>query len=209
MAGNYLGIEYTNPIPPGEAYSLTDGTTDGTYNYSVGVTSAHDPSGQWLYRFDRSWANWEAPFDVRLGGSTVSAITYEPQAQELLVAKSMTYGDDPYWRKIHKFTRGGTFLGDIILDAPSEGPNLSYMSALAMDVDGTLWFMNDNGGGLRGYLYHYATNGNYLGRQYYSELDMFAGAQQTPLGGEISAVPEPSSWLLAAAGLLTMIRRRA
>lgn len=72
-----------------------------------------------------------------------------------------------------------------------------------MDVDHSLWF---EAYGI-GTIYHYDTNGNFLG------TDSYAGLGYA-LGGEIGAVPEPSSFALLGLGgvglaIIAFRRRRA
>ncbi len=107
-----LTTRYTHPATPACAW---DGTTDGTYHYTI------DTAGG-VYRLDRDWTN-----PVRLfGAGSIGSLTYDPTNDSLWVSQFST-------ATITEYTLAG-----LALRSFTTGHTQNM--ALALDhVDGTLW----------------------------------------------------------------------
>jgi hypothetical protein len=112
LNGNDLGARYTHP--PGSQRTW-DGTTDGTFHYSI------DSSGS-VYRSNQDWSN-----PVRLfGAGSIGSLTYDPDTDSLWVSQFSTM-------IVTNYTMAGTALSSF-----STGHTQNM--ALALDhLDGTLW----------------------------------------------------------------------
>jgi hypothetical protein len=177
----YLGTDYTS----GDLNFL-DGTSDGTYNYSVGFLTGR------VYRTNLDWSNPTELFDTGLGRGNSLGITYDPVNDSLWVSA---------WNStnVYDFTLAGGLVSSF------DAGHVSITS-LAMDrADHTLWLGNAHNFGT---FQQFSTTGTLLQTQFYENM-----AQQNTLGGEFvdGDVPEPASGLLlgcALAGLVMLRRRR-
>jgi hypothetical protein len=163
-----------------------DGTTNGTQNFAV------DQNSGGVYSFGLDWSDPQPIFTT--GGADDSVITYEAANNSLWIQNedNLTLTD---------YTLAGAVVSSFTPAATGhEG------LALAMDVDGTLWF-SDYGTNT---LEHYATDGTNLGSFTFTNLDgattlgapFFNGAE---IGG---AVPEPGTMLLLALPMVALSWRR-
>jgi len=176
------GIDYN--APSASVDSFFDGTTDGTFNYSVGYFNGL------VYRMNRDWSNPTALFDTGNNGAHSLGITYDTLTNSLWVSQ---------WdgSAVSNFTLSG-----ILLSSFNVGFN--RITSLAYDpADGSLWMgtQNDFGASIRTF-YQYSTSGQQLSTAIYADL-----SGQNYLGGEFditpSAVPEPSSLALVVLAALT------
>lgn len=182
LAGNPLpGGPYTNNIANSQ---LHDGTSDGSYNYSVDYTTGN------VLRFDRSWASPSTLFNATADIPGAGWIT-------------MNAADGSFWISqwggpdlVAHFSSTGALLG-------SFNSGILGSVGLALDpVDGTLW-MGDASFNLHQFSQAgvslqsvpYAVTGSWYGMEFDS----------TP-------VPEPSTLMLCASGFAALAasrRRRA
>lgn len=137
-----------------------DGTGDGQWNYAVDYLSGD------VYRFDSAWSFDAVLFSQNEAGW--QGITWERFGSGVWLSNFLT-------GEIIRVALDGTLLGGF------DTQRALTLTALAMDLDGSLWLVANDGGG-PSTLEHYATDGTYLGGEALAGL----GA---PLGGEIGAVP--------------------
>ncbi len=133
LALNYLGTNYAFASLPGRAY---DGTTDGSWNYTVDVFDGH------VYRLDRDWLSPVLMFS--LGGAVSGGITYNSLNGTLLIAGPT----------------GSGMVGEYMMNGLQIGGGyygLGAITNLAYDVDGTVW--SHSGSSLQ----HFTTGGTGLG----------------------------------------------
>lgn len=175
LDGTLTGTIYTNNVSGSYFY---DGTTDGTFNYTVDYLTGD------VYRFTDAWEEPTVLFS--LGSSLEYAgITHDPTNDSLWLANGET-------GKVENYTLDGNLLSDFDAVFP--------MLGLALDpADGTLWLSPFD---FSGDLIQYSKGGEQLGQVNCSGLVGVA-----PLGAEFQYIPEPASFtLLILAGWL--IRRR-
>jgi hypothetical protein len=187
--GGQPGAEYTlSGIFTGTTYpgywEHYDGTTDGSYNYSV------DYGGN-VYKFNRDWTD-----PVRIFGTTwgtySTGITYDPTNNSLWFSY---YGGS----EIENLSMTGQLL--------SSFTTVLSPTFLAMDyADGTLWTASRYGNAL----YQYSRTGALLSSQTYSDPDggtLFGGGF---FGAEFQfqSTPEPATIAFMALGGLAIVRRR-
>ncbi len=189
LSGNYLGTQYALPNLP---VTLSDGTSDGSYNYGIAWQNGN------VYRFNRSWANPELLFST---GSGMGGISYDTSSNSLWTSCDRCAG-------IQNYSMAGALLGTI--DTAAQSSNLDW--DLAYDPsDDSLWV----GEAFSSRFMHYSTAGAYLGSitiaarasSFFSaEFDLANSAQNGSNG-----VPEPTALGLAGVGLLALglTRRRA
>ena len=169
------GTTYTNAFSYDGAATY-DGTTDGSSNYTVdGVTGTVIATN----------TSWGGPGNVLFstGVFADAGITYDNTNNSLWIMNI-------YSGQISDYTLAGKSL--FTFNVSSNDPFGEY-TALAMDVDHTLWY-EDFGTGV---IQHFATNGTYLGSEHYAGLG-------EALGGEITdafAAPEPASLTLLGIGI--------
>ncbi|MBS0264515.1 MAG: hypothetical protein JSS02_21450, partial [Planctomycetes bacterium] len=166
------GVTRTNNF----ASNVFDGTSDGTHNYTINYLTGE------VIALGLDW-----------GGPVVSQFT-----TGILGDLGITYDawHDSLW--IQNFYTGRvteyTLQGHILTSFLTDSTNYNR-SALAMDVDHTLWYADFN----TNTIVHYSTAGEYLGSSDYAGL-LFA------FGGEIAVVPEPTPWLIFASfGILVAV----
>lgn len=179
----YQGVDY--PYPTLGTRSFYDGTTDGTFIYSLDYNSGE------VVRMNNDWTGVTALFNTGFGSTASIGITYDGTDGTLWTASFNT-------NEIRHFTMGGALLGSF---------NASFftgsLTALAWDPrTDTLWMGSQNN---QGTFAEYSKTGTLLQSQVYASM-----AAENTLGGEfqISAVPEPTSWALATAGLGAAIATR-
>lgn len=189
LAGAYLGNQYALPGMPG---TLSDGTSDGNFNYGIAWLSGN------IYRFDRSWANPELMFNA---GTRMGGISYDTSSNSLWTSCDRCAG-------IRNYSMTGTLLSTI--NTAAQSSNLDW--DLAYDPsDDSLWV----GEAFGSRFFHYSTAGAYLGSitiaarasSFFSaEFDLAKSAQNGSNG-----VPEPTALGLAGVGLMALglTRRRA
>lgn len=181
----YLGTDYSSP----GGYAFYDGTSDGTYNYSVDFSTGA------VYRMNLDWSDPVSLFNTGFGPSNSLGITYDPVNDSLWVSQ---------WTgtNVYDFTLAGGLLSSF--DAGHRS-----ITSLAMDrADHTLWLGDQD---QEGTFQQFSVSGSLLQAQPYSNM---ADVGANTLGGEfsnqVSSVPEPASGLLlgcALAGLLALRRR--
>jgi hypothetical protein len=186
-AGAFLGNS------PGTLLWVTDGATDGALNY--GVTGG---TGSLVYQFNLDWTNPVVLFDLApfgIPGSIWSGITYDPATNSLWVynASSDTFVN---------VTMDGALISSFL--------GVSLGGAIAMDyADHTLWVAQPT---LFGSWAQFSTGGVHL-----SNMPMPAGVNPTlyDRAAEFALpsapppeVPEPSTLLTGAAGVLLLLWRR-
>lgn len=195
IGGEYTGVDSLTVTKNGTTFTSNfafqhfffDGTTNGVNNFAlefndIGTVVATD-------------THWGGPVRVLFttGNYGDYGITYDKWNNSLWIQSYET-------GVITDYTMTGSILSSFgVVDGGAK-------TALAMDVDRTLWFYDLRSPGT---LDHYDVNGNFLGAVSYAGLS-------SPHGGEIAqdfqSVPEPSAiFSLASGGLLILgavIRRR-
>ncbi len=197
-----LGCSY---LFPGPTY---DGTTDGTYNYTVGA----DPTiGPGIWRTDRNWENavFFSLASLSKTGEQFTGITYDRTRQSLWLLGS----GDTGFTSTTRFVEVGmnfAFKSEFSAFGPGYG---SLAGALAMDYeDDSLWVVPLALGGQSSInsIYSYTVDG-----QYGVTLGFNPPANQSFSGAEFelpgtASVPEPTtaSLVLFAALALVFVRAR-
>lgn len=178
------------PTNTANTETFTDGTSDGTYAYMIGRDNAS--ANGVIYRCNLDWSN-PVPVAVMRQVYDYAGITYDSVNHSFWVTANTGFG----FFNLYEVTLPSS-LGVVNFNNLYHGYETGSVSALAMDVDHTLWMAdNDNAGRLL----HYSTSGTYLGS--YTPTDTFAH----PFGGEIAA-PEPSCLAISLASLALLSRRR-
>lgn len=188
LAGAFLGNTYTLP---GMQVTLSDGTTDGTYNYGMSWADGD------VYRFNRDWASPQRLFGT---GSRQGGISYDTSNDSLWTSCDRCAG-------LQNYSMTGTLLGTI--NTAAQSSNLDWN--LAYDPsDDSLWV----GEAFSSRLFHYSANGNYLGSISLATraASFFSGEFNLPSGSTVgNGVPEPTALGLVGLGLmaLALTRQRA
>ncbi|MBS1718001.1 MAG: PEP-CTERM sorting domain-containing protein [Armatimonadetes bacterium] len=173
-----VGGPYTNNIPNSQ---LHDGTTDGTYNYSVNYTTGD------VLQFDRNWANPTVLFNP-LGPNTTGYIT-------------MNVADGSFW--LSQF--GGS---DLVEHRTHAGALISSFNSgvfnevgLALDpVDGTLWMSVFDGGHT---LYQFSQGGAFLQTQSFNLNGTWYGMEFNT-----NVTPEPATMSALLLGIAAIAKRK-
>ena len=163
VSGEPTGHTYFTPRVPLSAFSVYDGTTDGTYNYFPDHNGWFTEGGGGVYRTDYYWQNPQFLFypqflcpAFQFGCQGVSGIAYDPSNNSLWLS-----------------SRPSSWIADYSLDGillaafdtgdgfdPSTG---LYNAALAVDpADHTLWLTRGWTGVLRQYSLDGPTFGHLL-----------------------------------------------
>lgn len=178
-----VGGPYVNTIANSQ---LHDGTSDGSFNYSVNYTTGD------VLEFDRNWASPLTLFNVSTSLPGAGFITMNSLDGSFWI--SQWGGPDT----VQHYTHGG-----ILLSTWNSGVNTS--TGLALDpLDGTLW-MGDLSTPWT--LHQFSQGGTLLQSVSYT----FANPQGSWYGMEFDTTPVPEPATIAALGmalLATMRRRR-
>ena len=146
LAGTYTGTTYSYPA---SGRCFYDGTTDGTYNYSV------DYCNGGVYRMGLDWTSPTLLFNT---SSFLLGITYDPTSNSIFTASF-------YGGSVTQWSMTGTVM-NAFLTAGSEN------AALAMDyTDGTLWSVQGSTA------YNFSTSGATLGTATYGGLYNVLGGE--------------------------------
>jgi len=162
LSPTFLGTVYTHPSVIGNTF---DGTTDGTYNYTVETLTGN------VYRLDRDWTNPVFLFNV--DRTSQGGITYDCATNTLWVATEggcHAAGQTGVSGAVSNYSMTGTKLSSTCLCGTS-----AALNNLAIDVDGTLWTHRGT------HLWHYNSGGTLLNTYPAS----FGG--DSPRGGEIES----------------------
>ncbi len=183
LSGAYLGNQYALP---NLSTTLSDGTTDGNFNYGIAWFSGD------VYRFDRNWASPALMFNA---GARSGGISYDTGSNTLWTSCDRCAG-------IRNYSMTGTLLSTI--NTAAQSSNLDW--DLAYDPsDSSLWV----GEAFSSRFFHYSTSGSYLGSitiaarasSFFSgEFDL--GAARSSLNA--TNVPEPSALALVGLGLMAL-----
>jgi hypothetical protein len=234
LDGDDMGQRYPNPVTDYNSVNYwNDGTTDGsTYNYALATVDDHN-SRVSVYRFDRNWANPQYLFSA--GANPVqnpwnntyeaySGITfgYNPgQPDPFLWLAGSWHTDRPPYQDHDSYyvlicTLGG-YCGTSFELFQEGGAVLHNAVGLAMDpVTHWLWIGDtDHPGNLYAYNFGKLGANKYMGYAHYDALsNVTLSGAEFRMGNEVavesweSGVPEPGTWLLAAAGGLVLVLKR-
>ncbi|MBI5331735.1 MAG: hypothetical protein HZB71_14130 [Betaproteobacteria bacterium] len=187
LAGNLIAANaYTTPSGISNYY---DGTTDGSYNYTLD----HNGSGYAVHRYDRNWANRSVLFTPQIRSS---GITYDTVHNTLWVLNTVGSGT-----AMEQWSLGGTFISRVTLS-----PNASLGYALAFDpADQTFWTINYSSH----QMYQYGANGALLSTTSLPGISGYTLGAEFNLGAAVH-VAEPAVPALFALGLglLGLARRQ-
>jgi hypothetical protein len=177
--GEYVSAPNLAVAPDGNMWTNSfadnayDGTSDGRNNYTVGYIGGNVIATglQWSGTGTTIFNTGDAFYDW--------GITWDPTNHSLWIQNYVS-------GVITDYTMTGV---PIVSFATPDGSFARSVgdTALAMDVDHTLWFERYT----TGYLEHYAADGTYLG-------EIFFEGQNYWQGGEIAAVPEPGTIVMAS-----------
>jgi len=201
-AGNsYVGAEYTLAgVPTGSTYpfpaalgteEVDDGTTDGSFNYTWGVTSGI------AYRLNLDWTNPVPLFTLGNASGSRLGITYDASNNSLWIAGFA----GAIGTLISDYSLSGTLLSSFNIGH-------GFSGALALNpADGTLWLSNlVSGGTLTLEQYARSAPGSFGATQSMLSSQTHPGISDGAFGGEFrytgTVVPEPSTVLLAAIGVI-------
>ena len=174
LGGNpLLGGPYLNTF----GGQLHDGTSDGSYNYTIDYTTGN------VIQFDRNWANPVTLFNP-LGTTTPGWITMNAADGSFWLSQ---YGNSDL---VEHRTHTGTLLS-------SFNSGIKYSQGLALDpIDGTLWMSS-------GYtIYQFSQSGTALQNLSFS----VQGGGWYGMEFDTTPVPEPSSLAVVGASLAFWLR---
>ena len=190
-------------------WTSRDGTTDGTYNYTVGADPA---SGPGIWRTDRDWQNavFFSLASLSKTGEQFTGITFDRTRQSLWLLGS----GDTGFTSTTRFVEVGlnfAFKSEFSAFGPGYG---SFAGALAMDYeDDSLWVVPFAVSGSRpgiNTIYSYTVTGQYgqtLGFSPPSNQN-FSGAEFELPGTASEPEPTTASLLLLATLALVLVRPR-
>ncbi len=179
LDGTTTGATYINS---GDFVGITDGTTDGTYNYGIKFNTGD------VIRYDKNWGNGSLLFDAApQGSSSFGGITFDSLTNTLW---TNSRGGNPEYRN---YALDGTLLSSFILTGDSANWGLSYEEATD-----TLWSLGGSGE-----ILNISKTGVLLEEILIPELVGF-----NILGGEMrnsTVVPVPAAVWLFGSGLLGLV----
>ncbi|MDB4890257.1 MAG: hypothetical protein JWL61_2112 [Gemmatimonadetes bacterium] len=189
LGGSVVGPIGLNSYPN---TTFRDGTTDGTYNYSVDIFGT-------VWRGELDWSNMMPLFST--GIPLTAGITYDWADHSIWVGELLgVLTNRP--NTLFEYALNGTLMSSFTPNVGGQG-----ITALAYDaVDQTLWFGNDASFDL----FQYSRTGTPLSTVAVSGTNSFAffftGAEF-----QNTVTPEPASLMLMATGLLAIgvVGRRA
>jgi hypothetical protein len=191
-----LPISATSSSPKRQ---LSDGTSDGTRNYTVDQINAN------VIATDLNWQNPSVLFSLPGSGRDYIGVAYDPRNNSLWISG---YETDV----IADYSLNGTLLSSFNTGLPIS-PYITGAygaQALAFDpADSTLWFAYSG----FNTLYQYSTSGVFLQSGIPNGLPTYfntGGNDAGDFAEPVPSVPEPTSFALLGSGLigLTMMRRR-
>ena len=212
LLGNPTGHSYSTPLIPYSAFSVYDGTSDGTYNYFVDHNGGmgDQPGNGGVYRTDYYWQDPELLFyprflcpEYQFGCQGVSGISYDPTNNSLWISSK-----PDTW--IADYSLSGVLLAAFdtrIWDYRIYPPGFAgYNAALALDpADHTLWLTSGGTNLLRQYSLDRATFGDLLqmgtpsglpGASSCEYCGPFVNAPYYESGEFRDAAPEPATFVL-------------
>ncbi len=186
LTGTFLGPTATLSSGGGN-----DGTSDGTYNYTVTGTN--------VFRYNLDWSGGTNIFSI---SQNAFGITYDGNHNSIWVGSYLGGGA----KGLFEYSMTGTFLSSFFPTLSGSG---LAIGALAYDaVDNSLWFSEFAGNGL---LYQYTESGQFLSSvNVPGTLGYFTGGEFQYME-ETSFAPEPGSIVLTLtglAGILGFARRK-
>ena len=212
----YTGVAALTLTPTAAFYPgstdarMTDGTTDGTHNYGVTYGALGGTEGAKVFQFNTNWGNKQLLFnipDIQVQGDKNfwNGITYDPTNNSLWMSNLDR-------NVVADFDLTGNLIANSLFSTAAD----TTMYALALDVDHTLWMTGNPSSGGSFSLYHYQTNGAFIG-SFLSNPALIS-----PIGGEIGLAcapdaccatpthpcPEPGTLGLFGIGLLGLIGRK-
>lgn len=183
LAGSVTGnTAEINPTPNSEQW--LDGTTDGSFNYTLGWTGS---SAVNIYRANGDWSNAELLFNTGslALGDDLMGITFDFVSGNLWISGQTTISQV-------------TLTGVLISQFSHQGGrgSLAYQSSTD-----TLWYVPNS---TESALLQFSKEGQLL------QSLIVAGRSDNVWGAEFQAIPEPSTYALLALGLgvLVWLRRR-
>jgi len=151
-SGTFLGTTYNSTLDPRSSFEEHDGTTDGTYFYSVNYANGG------VYRYNLSWQNPQLLFQTN---QYELGITYDPTNNSLWIGG---WGSGT----IRNYSMTGVLLSSFTVSD-------AYVGALALDhADGTLWMAAT---GSNTTLKQYSKQGTFLSSANYSFPGAVYGAE--------------------------------
>ena len=198
LSGNPTGHGYSTPRVPYSAFSVYDGTSDGTYNYFVDHNGgmADEPGSGGVYRTDYYWQDPELLFyprflcpDYQFGCQAVTGISYDPTNNSLWISSMNPWIADYSLSRV-LLAAFDTRMWDYRIYPPGFA---GYNAALALDpADHTLWLTTGGSNLLRQYSLDRATFGDLL--QMGTPSGLPGGFYES---GEFrDAAPEPATFVL-------------
>lgn len=199
----YTGVNALTLTPTAAVYpalpdaQMLDGTSDGSHNYGVTYGAAGGTDAAKVFQFNTEWGDKQLLFtlnDIAIAGDKNYwvGITYDRTNNSLWMTNTRA-----------NLVADFDLAGHLIANSAFGVSTGTTMTALAMDIDHTLWMVDLNSKAL----YHYQTDGNLIGSFASNPALIF------PYGGEIATppcacVPEPASLTLFGAGALGGFGRR-
>ena len=203
---SFVGAEYTLPgVPTGSTYAfpaalgsqeVDDGTRSASFNYAWSVTNGT------AYQLNLDWTNPVALFTLGTASGGRMGITYDVSNNSLWISGL----DGTVGTLISDYSLTGTLLSSFNIGHTGN-------AALALDpADGTLWLSKlVSGGTLTEERYARSAPGSFGATQTLLSSQTYAGISDGVFGGEFrftgTVVPEPSSALLVAIGVLGLAFR--
>ncbi len=174
--GAPTSVTYPFPAASGSAV-LYDGTTDGTYNYSLDFNTGT------VYRFDLDWSGGTVLFTLGTSSGLRMGLTYDPSNNSLWIGGySGSVGT-----LIADYSLSGTLLSSFKVGHDSN-------AGLALDpADGTLWLVNLHTSGQTLLLEQYARSaaGSFGATQAALNSQTYPGVFNSAFGAEFRYIAPP------------------